>query len=66
MGAWQDKSKIMLSIEACKKILNNNGKNYNDNEVKQIREYLYFLAEIQDEKNKIENGQEKHECNNIL
>lgn len=56
----------MLSIEACKKILNSNGNKYSDNEVKQIREYLYFLAEIQEEKNKIENGQEKHECNNIL
>lgn len=56
----------MLSIEACKKILNTNGKKYNDNEVKQIRDYLSFLAEIQEEKNKIENGQEKHECNNIL
>lgn len=44
----------MLSIEACKKILNSNGKKYTDNEVKQIRDYLYILAEIQEEKRKLE------------
>lgn len=49
----------MLSVEACKKILNSNGNKYSDNEVKQIREYLYFLAELQEEKYKIENEKEK-------
>ena len=37
----------MLSLEQCKKILNNGKKKYKDEEVKQIREYLYMLAEFQ-------------------
>ena len=37
----------MLSLEKCKKILNNGKRKYTDEEVKQIREYLYLLAEFQ-------------------
>jgi len=37
----------MLSLEECKKILNNGKRKYKDEEVKQIREYLYMLAEFQ-------------------
>ena len=36
----------MLSVESCQKILNSNGKNYNQEEIKQIREFLYLLGEI--------------------
>lgn len=35
-----------LSIDKCKKILNKNGNKYTDDEVKQIRDFYYILAEI--------------------
>jgi len=34
-------------LEKCKRILNRNGKNYQDEEVKKIRDFLYFLAELE-------------------
>ena len=37
----------MLPLETCAKILNNRKKKYNNEEVKQIREYLYLLAQLQ-------------------
>jgi hypothetical protein len=37
----------MLSLERCKKILNNGKRKYTDEEVKQIRDYLYMIAELQ-------------------
>ena len=36
----------MLSIEECKKTLNKDGIIYTDEEVKEIREFLYILADI--------------------
>ena len=36
----------MLSINYCKNILNKGAKKYTDNEIEQIRELLYQLAEI--------------------
>lgn len=36
----------MLSIEACKKILQQNGVAYNDEDVKKIRHLLYKLGEL--------------------
>jgi hypothetical protein len=36
----------MLSLDLCKSILNKNGKKYTEEQVKQIREYLYQLAKI--------------------
>lgn len=36
----------MLTIEQCKKTLNKGGVIYTDEEVRQIREFLYFIAEI--------------------
>lgn len=43
----------MLSIDACIKILNKNGKKrYNSEEAKAIREYLYQIAQIQEKNNK--------------
>ena len=48
----------MLSIEICKEILNYK---LNNEEIKQVREFLYLLAEIQinAEKTLIENENEK-------
>ena len=37
----------MLSLEICKKILNQNKKKYKDEEIKLIREFLYQIAELQ-------------------
>ncbi|MBB4038009.1 hypothetical protein GGR21_003935 [Dysgonomonas hofstadii] len=45
----------MLSLEACKKILNAGKRKYTDDEIKLIREYVFFLAELQIENNIIEN-----------
>jgi len=36
----------MLSIEQCKKILKENGTNYTDEEVKQIRQLMYKMANL--------------------
>ena len=38
---------IMLSIKHSKEVLNRNGMKLTDEEVKQVRDYLYTLAEIQ-------------------
>lgn len=43
----------MLTLETCKKVLNNGEKKYSNDDVKQIREYLYLLAHLQIES---ENG----------
>lgn len=37
----------MLSIEKCKKILQQNGQIYSDEQVKQIRHQLYKLANLE-------------------
>lgn len=42
----------MLTLETCTKILNNGKKKYSNEEVKQIREYLYLLAQLQIESGK--------------
>ena len=43
----------MLTLEECKKILNDgSNRKYKDDEVKQLREFLYQLAELQLECNK--------------
>ena len=36
----------MLKIEECKKILNRNGKKFTDNEIEQIRDFLWEIAQI--------------------
>jgi len=37
----------MISVDECKKILDRNGKKYTDDEVEQIIEFLWNLAEIE-------------------
>jgi hypothetical protein len=37
----------MLSLEKCKNILNNGKRKYSDDEVKQLREFIYWLAELE-------------------
>ena len=36
----------MLSIEVCKNILKENGLRLDDSQVKEVREYLYAIANI--------------------
>jgi hypothetical protein len=52
----------VLPLDYCKKILNKGNRKYSEEEVKMIREYLYLIAEI--ENNDLNN--EKDECNNLL
>lgn len=44
----------MFTIEFCKRILNNENINYNNEEIKAIRDYLYLLAEIEIDNNILE------------
>ena len=37
----------MLNIEKCKKLLQQNGQTYSDEQVKQIRQQLYKLANLE-------------------
>jgi len=37
----------VLDLETCKKLLNNGKKKFKNEEVKQIREYLYMIAELE-------------------
>jgi hypothetical protein len=45
----------MITLERCKEILNKGKTKYDNEEIKLIREYLYLLAELQVEKEKILN-----------
>jgi len=42
----------VISIEECKKILNKEGRKYSDENIKEIRNYLYFIGLIEIENNK--------------
>lgn len=37
----------MLSIDVCKGILNKGKRKFKDEEIKQLREFLYLIAEFQ-------------------
>jgi hypothetical protein len=39
----------MLSIEFCKKVLNNKNSSYSDKQIKTIRDYLNQMAQVMDE-----------------
>jgi len=43
----QHKRKKMITIEECKKVLNKGERKYKDEEIKKIREYLYFIGSLQ-------------------
>lgn len=45
-GNRKQLNKAKISILECKSILNKNGENYSDEEVKEIRDFLYTLIEI--------------------
>ena len=52
----------MISIEKCKKTLNQGERKYTDEEIKMIRDFLYQLAEF--ENNEFKKCED--ECNNLL
>lgn len=57
----------MITLERCKEVLNTGKKKYNNDEIKEIRDYLYFLAELQIEvENNKYNSNTDEERNNIL
>jgi len=37
----------VLTLDYCKKILNKGERKYSEEEIKNIKEYLYFLGELQ-------------------
>ena len=43
----------MITLERCKKILNQKEIKFSDEQVKMIREYLYLLATLEIENNKL-------------
>jgi predicted nucleic acid-binding Zn ribbon protein len=45
----------MITLEKCKEILNKGKRKYDNEEIKLIREYLYLLAELQMENEKMLN-----------
>lgn len=45
----------MITLEKCKEILNKGKRKYDNEEIKSIREYLYLLAELQIENEKMLN-----------
>ena len=42
----------MISLERCREILNKQDHKYSIEDIKEIRDYLYLLANIQTEKEK--------------
>ena len=42
----------MIPLERCKKILNKGKRKYSEDEIKEIRNYLYFIGQIEIENNK--------------
>ena len=43
----------MIALEQCKKILNKGARKYTENEIKEIRSFLYFIGQIELENNQI-------------
>jgi hypothetical protein len=37
----------VITLEQCKKTLNKGERKYSEEEIKNIREYLYFIGELQ-------------------
>jgi len=42
----------VITLEQCKKVLNKERHKYSDEEIKEIRNYLYFIGQIEIDNNK--------------
>ena len=56
----------MLTIDRCEKVLQENGTSMSREDIGKLRDYLYFLAELQVENEKNEKNNESDECNIVL
>jgi len=56
----------VITLEQCGKTLNQNGKHYNNEEIKMIRDYLYFIGGLELELDNNNKNLESHECNHLL
>lgn len=52
----------MIPLEQCKKILNKGKRKYSEEEIIKIREFLYFIAEIENNDFNTDN----YECDYLL
>ena len=52
----------MLTLEQCKRILNKGERKYSEEEIRSIREFLYIIAEIENN----DFNTEEDECNYLL
>ena len=55
-----------ISVFKCKEILNKNGNKYTDEEIKEIRDFLYVLVDINKEQYNWNNQKTKNESSNNL
>jgi DNA-binding IclR family transcriptional regulator len=53
----------MLSDEECKKILNRNDQTYTDDQIRNIKEFLWMLAQIEVKTIEINNSDEDSSTN---
>lgn len=56
----------MLTLERCEEVLKEHNEKMSREEVKQLREYLYFLANLQVENENNEKNNESDECDIVL
>ena len=57
---------IMKSLTKCKKTINKSKTKYNDDQVKQIRDFLYKIGELGYEVFKLENAKDGVSLNSTL
>jgi hypothetical protein len=60
--AHRNNKNTVLTLEQCMKILNRGERKYSEKEIREIREFLYLVAEFENNDYNTEND----ECNNLL
>ena len=57
----------MLTLEQCKKVLNKGRRKYSEEDIRKIRDYLYFIGHIEIETDNNENYNSiQYECYHLL
>jgi hypothetical protein len=54
----------VLTLDYCKKVLNKGARKYSEEDIKEIRAYLYCIGQLEMETNT--NKINKHECYTVL